>query len=410
MSENKQPECNIGLTGHVDHGKTTLVAALSGIWAARHSEELKRGITIKLGYADTTFRKCPECPPPECYTTKEICPIHNVKTIFLRKVSFVDAPGHESLMATMLSGAALMDGAILVIAANEECPQPQTREHLVALEITGIKNIVIVQNKIDAVDKQKVLENYKQILSFIKGTIAENAPIIPVSALYGANIDYLIQALEEKIKTPYRDPTKPARVYIARSFDVNKPGAFPKDLKGGVIGGSLIQGRLRIGDELEIRPGMKIEQGGKTYYEPIYTYVASLMAGGQIFEEVGPGGLVGIGTYLDPSITKADSLVGNIAGKPGTLPPVQNEITIEYFLLERAVGTKDLQKVEQIKVRENLMLVIGPAVTLGIVTSIRKNEAQLLLKRPLCAEPGMRIAISRLISNRWRLIGYGFIQ
>ncbi|MCX8169568.1 MAG: GTP-binding protein, partial [Candidatus Methanomethyliaceae archaeon] len=112
MVEYKQPECNIGLTGHVDHGKTTLVAALSGVWAARHSEELKRGITIKLGCADTTFRKCPECPPPECFTTKEICPIHNIPTIFLRKISFVDAPGHESLMATMLSGAALMDGAI----------------------------------------------------------------------------------------------------------------------------------------------------------------------------------------------------------------------------------------------------------------------------------------------------------
>jgi translation initiation factor 2 subunit 3 len=297
-----------------------------------------------------------------------------------------------------------------VIAANEECPQPQTREHLVALEIIGIKNIVIVQNKIDVVDKQKALENYKQILSFIKGTIAEDAPIIPISALYGANIDYLIQTLEERIKTPHRDPTKPARLYIARSFDVNKPGTIPKDLKGGVIGGSLIQGRLRVGDEIEIRPGLKVEQAGKTYYEPIYTYVASLMAGGQSFEEVGPGGLVGVGTYLDPYITKADSLVGNIAGKPGTLPPVQNEISIEYFLLERVVGTKDLKKVEEIKVKENLMLVVGPAVTLGVVTSVRKDEVHLVLKRPLCAEPGMRVAISRLISNRWRLIGYGIVR
>ncbi|MDD1764795.1 MAG: GTP-binding protein, partial [Candidatus Methanomethyliaceae archaeon] len=151
MSEEKrQPECNIGLTGHVDHGKTTLVAALSGVWAAHHSEELKRGITIKLGYADTVFRKCPKCALPECYTTKKTCPIHGEETEFLRKVSFVDAPGHESLMATMLSGAALMDGAILIISAAEECPQPQTREHLVALDIIGVKDIVVVQNKIDA--------------------------------------------------------------------------------------------------------------------------------------------------------------------------------------------------------------------------------------------------------------------
>lgn len=410
MADFKQPECNIGLTGHVDHGKTTLVAALSGIWAARHSEELKRGITIKLGYADTTFRKCPECPPPECFTTKEICPVHNIPTIFLRKVSFVDAPGHESLMATMLSGAALMDGAILVIAANEECPQPQTREHLVALEIIGIKNIIIVQSKIDAVDKKKAIENYNQILSFIKGTIAENAPIVPISSIFGTNIDYLIQVIEERIKTPYRDPSKPSRMYIARSFDVNKPGIRPKDLKGGVIGGTLIQGRLKVGDELEISPGLKIEQGGKTYYEPIYTYVASLMAGDHYLEEVGPGGLIGVGTYLDPALTKADGLVGNIAGKPGTLPPIQNDITIKFHLLDRAVGTKELQKVEQLKVRENLMLVIGSAVTLGTVSSIHRDEAYLTLKRPVCAEPGMRVAISRMITGRWRLIGYGYIQ
>ncbi|MGQ9759112.1 MAG: translation initiation factor IF-2 subunit gamma [Candidatus Methanomethylicaceae archaeon] len=410
MSEEKQPELNIGLTGHVDHGKTTLVAALSGVWAAHHSEELKRGITIKLGYADTSFRKCPRCPPPECYTTKKICPTHNIETTFLRKVSFVDAPGHESLMATMLSGAALMDGAILVISAAEECPQPQTREHLVALEIIGVKNIVIAQNKIDAVDRQRALENYKQILAFTKGTIAEGAPIVPVSSLHGANVDYLIQTLEERIKTPVRDPTKPARMYVARSFDINKPGTLPKDLKGGVLGGSLIQGRLRVGDELEIRPGLKVEQGGKTFYEPIVTYISSLMSGNMVLDEVGPGGLIGVGTSLDPSITKADNLVGSVVGKPGTLPPTRNELQLKVSLLERVVGTKEMQKVEHLKARENLMLVVGSAVTVGIVNAAYKDDAQLLLKRPVCIESGMRIAISRMLSGRWRLIGYGYVQ
>jgi len=410
VSEERQPECNIGLTGHVDHGKTTLVAALSGVWAAHHSEELKRGITIKLGYADTTFRKCPKCPPPECYTTKKICPVHKVETIFLRKVSFVDAPGHESLMATMLSGAALMDGAILVISAAEECPQPQTREHLVALEIIGVKDIVIVQNKIDAVDKQRALENYKQILAFTKGTIAEGAPIVPVSSLHGANIDYLIQTLEETIKTPVRDPSKPARMYVARSFDVNKPGTLPKDLKGGVLGGSLIQGRLKVGDELEIRPGIKVEQGGKTFYEPIFTYISSLMSGNTMMDEVGPGGLVGVGTYLDPSITKADNLVGSIAGKPGTLPPTRQELQLKVSLLDRVVGTKEMQKVEHLKARESLMLVVGSAVTVGVVNAAYKDDAQLLLKRPVCVESGMRVALSRMLAGRWRLIGYGYVQ
>jgi len=140
-----QPEVNIGTIGHVDHGKTTLVQALTGVWASRHSEELRRGITIRLGYADAPVYKCPNCNTPECYTTKTACP--NCKSLceFVRAISFVDAPGHEALMATMLSGAAIMDGALLVIAADEACPQPQTREHLAAAEIVGIKNIVIVQ-------------------------------------------------------------------------------------------------------------------------------------------------------------------------------------------------------------------------------------------------------------------------
>ncbi|MCK5261591.1 MAG: GTP-binding protein, partial [Thermoplasmatales archaeon] len=154
MSFPKPPEVNIGMIGHVDHGKTTLTQRLTGKWTDEHSEELKRGISIRLGYADAAFYKCPNCDEPQCYTTNKTCPHCNSPCELLRVVSFVDAPGHETLMATMLSGAAIMDGAVLVIAANEQCPQPQTREHLTALEIAGTKNIVIVQNKIDLVSEK----------------------------------------------------------------------------------------------------------------------------------------------------------------------------------------------------------------------------------------------------------------
>jgi len=142
-----KPEVNIGMVGHVDHGKTTLVRALSGSWTDQHSEEVKRGISIRLGYADATFRKCPSCPDPDAFTVEEKCPHCGADTEILRTVSFVDSPGHETLMATMLCGAAIMDGAVLVISANEPCPQPQTKEHLMALDITGIDRIVIVQNR-----------------------------------------------------------------------------------------------------------------------------------------------------------------------------------------------------------------------------------------------------------------------
>jgi translation initiation factor 2 subunit 3 len=137
------------MVGHVDHGKTTLTKALSGTWTDTHSEEMKRGISIKLGYADTAFYSTKKGD----YYAKGKNPNgkNDVEEEFLRAVSFVDAPGHETLMAVMISGASIMDGALLLVSATEVCPQPQTREHLAALEIAGISNIVIVQNKIDIV-------------------------------------------------------------------------------------------------------------------------------------------------------------------------------------------------------------------------------------------------------------------
>ena len=198
---------NLGTIGHVDHGKTTLVQAITGQWASKHSEELKRGITIKLGYADFAIYKCPDCEEPACYCTSPECGSCGKKAEFQRAISFVDAPGHEILMATMLSGAAVMDGAILVIAANEKCPQPQTREHLAAIDTLGLKNIVIVQNKIDLVKREDAIKSYNDIAKFVEGTVAENAPIIPVSAQHQLNIDLLIQAIQEYLTTPKRDPS-----------------------------------------------------------------------------------------------------------------------------------------------------------------------------------------------------------
>jgi len=391
-----QAEVNIGLVGHVDHGKTTLVKALTGTWTDTHSEEVKRGITIRLGYADVQIRCC--C---DHSTTKEACPICGKKTQPKRKVAFVDAPGHETLMAVMISGSAIMDGAMLVIAANEECPQPQTYEHLTALSIMGIKNIIVVQNKIDLVNRDEALKNHQQIKDFLKGTIAENAPIIPVAAHHGINIDALAEAIEKYVPTPKRDTTKPAVMYIARSFDINKPGSGPEKLSGGVIGGSVIQGKIAVGDEIEIRPG--IQRNEK--FAPITTKVTSLNTCGKAVKEALPGGLIGIGTQLDASLTKSDQLVGNIAGDAKALPPVRDSLVLKVKMMERAVG---MEKVEPLKDREALVLNIGTATTIGMVTKLK--PVTLTLKRPICAETGAKAAISRRVGNRWRLVGYGEIQ
>jgi translation initiation factor 2 subunit 3 len=406
----RKPEVNIGMVGHVDHGKTTLVRSLSGVWTDQHSEEIKRGISIRLGYADATFRKCPKCPEPDCFTVEAKCPNCGTETEVLRTVSFVDSPGHETLMATMLCGAAIMDGAVLVISANEACPQPQTKEHLMALNITGIDKIVIVQNKIDLVPKEKVVEHYNQIKSFVKGTVAENAPIIPISAQQNINMDMLIQAIEKMIPTPPRDVTKPAMLKIARSFDVNRPGASPDNLKGGVIGGSLSQGRLHPGDKLEICPGRLVESEGRKQWVPLETKVVTLLAGSEVQEEITPGGLVGVGTMLDPVMTKSDTLVGQVAGEPGKLPGVKNSFIMEMQLLERVVGVTDESTVEPIHSSEPLMLNVGTATTVGVVSSAREGGVvQVQLKRPVCAEVGDRVAVSRRMGARWRLIGVGTI-
>ncbi|MBL7050756.1 translation initiation factor IF-2 subunit gamma [Candidatus Woesearchaeota archaeon] len=406
----KQPEVNIGLVGHVDHGKTTLTERLSGKWTDTHSEELKKGITIRLGYANTIFRKCGKCKGAKAYTVKETCEHCKSKTKELRGVSFVDAPGHESLMATMLSGANVMDGALLLISANEKCPQPQTREHLMALEIMGIKNVIIVQNKIDLVSKEDVLKNYKEIKELIKDTPYKDAPIIPISAQFAINIGYLIKSIEEKIPTPKRDKKKPPIMFVVRSFDINKPGSGPKKLVGGVLGGALREGILKKGDDITILPGRSKEEHNQKIWIPIKTKVTGLMSGTHQINEAGPGGSIAIATSLDPSLVKSDNLSGNIVGLFGKLPIVWNELKLKSNLLKRVVGTKEELDVEPIKINEIIMFNVNSSVTAGVVSELSKGGFKSKLKLPICADIGDRVTISRMVGSRFRLIGYGIIE
>ncbi|MFA6036459.1 MAG: translation initiation factor IF-2 subunit gamma [Candidatus Micrarchaeia archaeon] len=401
-----QAEVNIGMLGHVDHGKTSITQCLTGTWTDTHSEELKRGISIKIGYADTVFRKCPKCAEPESYTRAEKCPKCGATTAVQRVVSFLDAPGHETLMTTAIAASSIMDGALLVIAANEPCPQPQTLEHIMVLDILGVKNIVVVQNKVDLVPREKALENYKQIKKFLAGTVAEHAPIVPMVANKCANLDALISAIQKHIPTPKRNLDASPKLYVARSFDINKPGTEIMKLGGGVVGGSLIEGKVKVGDELEARPGLLISEKGKEEVaKPVRFIVERIFAGSSAVQEAGPGGLIALGSQLDPSITKADGLVGNLVGKPGDLPDVKKEIDMEFHLLKRV----DLEN-PPLKANEPLVISIGTSTAIGFVDGIKKNVVHLKLKRPICALPSTKAAISRRIAQRWRLAGYGKIK
>ena len=313
-------------------------------------------------------------------------------------------------MATMLAGATIIDGAILLVAANELCPQPQTREHLMALEIMGVENIVIVQNKIDLVSAERALRNYQQIKAFLQGTKYENAPIIPISAQRGVNIDMLLEAIQEGIPTPKRDGDAEPLMFIARSFDVNKPGSKPEQLKGGVLGGSLRQGRLKVGDKIELRPGRVYEEANQIKSKPIMATITSAITGGVAVESLGPGGSIGVMTDLDPAVVKADSLTGNIVGLPGKLPPVWISLTLDVTLMDRVVGSTEELKVNPIVPNELLMLNVNSSATVGVVRDIAKNRVKCSLKKPVCANIGARVTISRRLGTRFRLIGFGLIK
>ena len=420
----RQATINIGTIGHVAHGKSTVVKALSGVHTVKFRDELKKNITIRLGYANAKIFKCnnPNCKRPKCYksygSAKEDHPICENEGCgqpmeLVRHVSFVDCPGHDSLMMTMLTGTAVMDGALLLVAGNKPCPQPQTSEHLAAVEFMKLKHIIVLENKMDLVDKkEEAYENYKQIKEFVKGSIAENAPVIPICAQLGYNMNVVCEYICNSIPIPQRDFKSEARMTIIRSFDTNKPGTLPQDLSGGVIGGTLSQGVLKVGDEIEIRPGFEVKNSNnERSCKPLFTKITSLLAEKNELKFAVPGGLIGVGTTLDPSLTKSDKLAGQVAGVVGSLPPVYVEIQIKFYLLARLLGVEggdSEASVKQLSKGEVLMINIGSTHTGCKVVALKDNDrAQISLMKPVCTTEGGKVALSRKLGRTWRLVGWG---
>jgi len=508
----RQATINIGTIGHVAHGKSTVVKSISGVQTVRFKNELERNITIKLGYANAKIYQCvdPECPRPGNFlsrgsSTEDVVTVGKWTYELVRHVSFVDCPGHDILMATMLNGAAVMDAALLLIAGNEPCPQPQTSEHLAAVEIMKLEHIIILQNKIDLVKEAAALQQHDDIKAFVKGTVADSAPIVPISAQLRYNIDVVAEYITQSIPVPMRDFTGEPRMIVIRSFDVNKPGQEAEELRGGVAGGSILRGVLKVGQEIEIRPGIISRASGgvrcvplfsrvlslfaegndpemrKTYFSvsqptlertrtPLYStvldctrlYSAVLLsvvftlcqytaqdrlhalmsaysargqrpavrrAGGLYFffrtrgffflgndlQYAVPGGLIGVGTLIDPTLTRADRLVGQVLGSVGALPEIFTEIEVSYYLLRRLLGVKTADgekqgKVQKLAKGEILMLNIGSTSTGGRIQAVRADLAKILLTAPVCTSEKEKIALSRRIDKHWRLIGWGEIN
>lgn len=171
-------------------------------------------------------------------------------------------------------------------------------------------------------------------LDWVKGTCAEGSPLIPISAQFGYGVQRIIEALAD-LKPSNRGVDKTPIFACIRSFDINKPGTLIGDLNGGVIGGTLLQGSLNVGDKIEVRPGVKcLNEKGETCYVPFKTSVTTIRSENNELQHVIPGGLIAIGTDLDPYFTTKDNLVGCILGT--NLPELSEVIEIRYNLLKGA--------------------------------------------------------------------------
>jgi translation initiation factor 2 subunit 3 len=423
----RQATINIGTIGHVAHGKSSVVRAISGVHTVRFKTEMERNITIKLGYANAKIYKCAnaDCAAPGSYqswgSSKEDIIVGGCKQCrgdmhLHRHISFVDCPGHDILMATMLNGAAVMDAAMLLIAGNEACPQPQTAEHLAAVEIMKLKHLIILQNKIDLVNKESAVSQSEDIKTFLKGTCAETAPIIPISAQLKYNIDVICEYITRHIPVPPRNFTAAARLIVIRSFDVNKPGSEVEAIKGGIAGGSILQGVLKKGMRIEVLPGIVFKDAqGTVRNTPIVSTIVSLQAEQNFLEYAVPGGLIGVGTNIDPTLTRSDRLVGQVLGEFGTLPKVYHELQVNFFLLRRLLGVKTQgadkgERVAELSVGEVLMVNVGSTSAGGKIKAVKGDMAKIVLTTPVCTSFGEKIALSRRVDRHWRLIGWGEIK
>eukprot|EP01120_Amphizonella_sp_Union-15-10_P002208 TRINITY_DN1236_c0_g1_i1.p1 TRINITY_DN1236_c0_g1~~TRINITY_DN1236_c0_g1_i1.p1 ORF type:complete len:447 (+),score=47.69 TRINITY_DN1236_c0_g1_i1:97-1437(+) len=416
-----QPTINIGLIGHVAHGKSTLVKALTGIDTVKFDSEIKRNkMTIRLGYANAKIWACSskECPRPYRYASSDSsvrslrCKKCDLEMKIIRHVSFVDCPGHDILIATMLNGAAVMDGAMLVVSADKDCPQPQTVEHLAAIDIMGLENIIVCQNKIDVVQINTAVDNYTNIKRFLSRTFYKDSPVVPVSAQQGYNMDVLCEYLIKNIPVPHKSIDCPPLMLVVRSFDVNKPGCDNIDsICGGIAGGSLIRGTLNIEQVVEIRPGLIVSSSdGSLECFPIRTRVVSLYSESNALKSVIPGGLIAVGTNLDPSLARADRLVGHVIGIPGHMPPVFTHLEIQYFLLNRTVGPARVKKVGKLKPKELLKVNVGSMTCNATVASVEKDMAMLRMELPVCCELESKVTLSRKTDEKWRLISFGVVK
>lgn len=334
----------LGTAGHVDHGKTALVKALTGIDTDRLKEEKERGITIELGFASLTLPQG-------------------------RVLGLVDVPGHERFIKNMVAGAAGIDLVVMVIAADEGV-MPQTKEHLHICSLLGIKKGLVALTKIDLVDQSWLELVTEDIRNFLQGTFLAAAPVIPLSALTGQGLPELRQALEDvagQVEEAadsgiFRLPVD--RVFTMKGF-------------GTVVTGTLLAGKVRLGEELVILPGQ------------ITAKVRGIQVHNQPVEAAETGQRTAINLQ---GVEKAVILRGNVLAHPATVTPSRRlDVALDYLA---ATGRK-------LKNRTLVRLHVGASEIIARVALMDRDEltpgktayAQLGLESPAVAMTGDRFVI-----------------
>jgi translation initiation factor 2 subunit 3 len=322
-------------------------------------------------------------------------------------VSFVDAPGHNMLMEVMLNGTCAMDYTMLVESvANPIIPAPQTVEHLLATEMMGTPNAVICMNKLDLVDKSVAITNISKLKKFLKHTSAMSSPLIPISATFDINIDTLCEIIAN-LPIPKRDIGGNLKMIVIRSFNINMPGTDISSIKGGVIGGSIINGMLKIGDTVTIYPGYKYKKkvmhnNSIWSYKPSECKVQSIYSDKTSLDEAIPGGLIGVQLDIDPSLTADDNMVGQIVIKSDSLKgSVYEAIAVNIDLID------ELRRGEHINVDDHLVVNINANNIDGKVTNVESTLYKIELCKPVYIESDDRITISKKKKDNVYIIGIG---
>jgi len=399
---------NVGCIGHVSNGKSTLVRQMTGIKTQKFKSERERNCTINVGYGNCKIyhsKITDEYKYTGSHISEETDSEGNAMEL-IHHISFVDCPGHENYMSNMLCGTSVIDMAFLVEAANAPTvPQPQTLEHLIAIQNSDITDIVVLQNKCDLVSKENLELNKRQIDNFIEDHCENELPIIPVIAQTGANIEYIGKYLANTLNQYNKDINLPLQINIIRTFDINRPNKPIIDLKGGVMGGSVVQGIVKVGDILQISPGICKKTETSWSVSPLFTKVESLCSEKTNMNYAIPGGLIGVGTTLDPAYTKANQLVGQIITRPGEHLKIVDKIVIKYKSFRRVNKVdKKLSKGEVIKLGIICKQISGTVLS----WDKKSKEIKVQLACPACINK-RSVSIMKKIGSIYKIFSIGKI-